>query len=373
MPSGHVEYSVSELDMRMIRAVPQGGNWKDIPLDIPSQRLAQIRESGGRTTLYGRLHWNFPSFTVTTYFNRPGNGTYIHPDFNRVITSAEAARLQSFPDSYVFSGSKSLRTKQIGNAVPPLLAFSIASAIKELNPELETVVDLFCGSGGMTLGFHWAGFRTIVANDNFKDASNTYRLNNPDTTFIFGDITELDVKSQIYDSFTKQNQVDLIIGGPPCQGFSHAGKRLIEDPRNVLYREFVKVVEECNPKIFIMENVEGILSMDKGKVFSQIKEDFENLGYVVEGRKLLAAEFGVPQKRKRVLIIGSKLRSPDEYFPQSILEKMNFLTVKDAIGDLLVDTVQDIDQQVTPLPPQTVYQKFMQGKASIQEFLKSLN
>ena len=100
MIHNHITYPLSDLDMQMVVAVPQGGNWKNIPLHIPSKRLEQIRKSGGRTTLYGRLAWNKPSFTVTTYFNRPGNGTYVHPEQNRVISAREAARLQSFPDNW---------------------------------------------------------------------------------------------------------------------------------------------------------------------------------------------------------------------------------------------------------------------------------
>lgn len=371
MPTGHTNYSISDLDLRMIKSVPPGGNWKDIPVDIPSKRLEQIRKSGGRTTLYGRLVWDLPSFTITTYFNRPGNGTYIHPDYDRVITSAEAARLQSFPDNFVFFGPKSHRTKQIGNAVPPLLAYAIAKQIKFVEPQLEGVVDLFCGAGGMSLGFHWAGFNAVVANDNYKEASKTYTQNNPFTQFVFGDIRDRDIKKNIL-TMVEKSDVQIVIGGPPCQGFSLAGKRLIDDPRNELYKEFVEIVETVSPSIFVMENVEGIISMQDGKVYEEIRETFENLGYMVEGRKLLASEFAVPQRRKRVVIIGSKLNSPSEYFPKPFLSKPSFLTVRDAIGDLLVKLESDIDISVNPTEPTTTYQKFMQGEIDVVEFLKKL-
>src|SRR3989344_3949287 len=93
----HVTYPLSENDLKMVVAIPEGGNWKHIPHHIPSKRLEQIRK-----TVYGRLSWNKPSYTITTYFNRPGNGTYIHPKDDRVISAREAARLQSFPDNYIF-------------------------------------------------------------------------------------------------------------------------------------------------------------------------------------------------------------------------------------------------------------------------------
>jgi Alw26I/Eco31I/Esp3I family type II restriction m6 adenine DNA methyltransferase len=127
----HFTPGLSELDLRMVKAVPPGGNWKDIPKSIPSERLAQIRESyangeGSRSTYYGRLHPDAPSYTISTYFNRPGNGCHIHYDFeggqHRVISQREAARLQGFPDSFVFCGNRGSVNKQIGNAVPPLLA-----------------------------------------------------------------------------------------------------------------------------------------------------------------------------------------------------------------------------------------------------------
>lgn len=363
---------MSDLDLRMIRAVPQGGNWKNIPLDIPSKRLDQIRLSGGRTTLYGRLSWEKPSFTITTYFNRPGNGTYIHPEFDRTITAAEAARLQSFPDSYCFQGVKSLRTNQIGNAVPPLLAYAIAAHIKKQHPDYCNIIDLFCGAGGMTLGFHWAGFQTILANDNFKDAAKTFKYNNSTTNFIFGDITKKEVKEQIISELGDIKKIDLVVGGPPCQGFSHAGKRLIDDPRNILYKEFVEIVSKVKPAIFIMENVEGILSMDKGRMFASIKEDFELLGYHVVGKKLHAADFGVPQRRKRVLIIGSLAGDPSRYFPINILSSENYLTVREAIGDLIVDTVDDVSINVKPYRAVSFLQKFYQGEIDIEKLMSTI-
>lgn len=369
---GHTEYALSELDLRMIKPIPQGGNWKHIPKNIPSKRLDRIRETGGRTTLYGRMSWNNPSYTITTYFNRPGNGTYVHPEYDRVITSLEAARLQSFPDSYIFMGSKGSRTKQIGNAVPPLLAFAIAKSIKFKNTQLKTAIDLFAGAGGMSLGFNWAGFKTIAANDNFREASITYQQNHPNTTFIPGDITDPEVKKSLLDVINRNNGVDLVIGGPPCQGFSHAGKRLIDDPRNVLYKEFVEVVKLCKPKVLVMENVEGILSMRKGLAFNEIKVDFEKLGYRVEGRKLIAAEYGVPQKRKRVIIIGTIHDNPSDFFPTPILTKNHFLTVKDAIGDIPGKLSKDVYQSVNLKKSNSIYQELMRSKINVNQFMKTI-
>jgi site-specific DNA-cytosine methylase len=368
-PKGHVAYSVSDLDMRMIKAVPPGGNWKDIPLSVPSKRLEQIRASGGRTTLYGRLQWDKPSFTITTYFNRPGNGTYIHPEQDRVLTSLEAARLQSFPDDYIFSGSKTSRTKQIGNAVPPLLAFAIGRQIRKSHPGVKTSVDLFCGAGGLTLGLQWAGFDTKVANDFFFDAGETFKLNNPKVKYIGGDITSSPILQEIVESSRVKRNVDLIVGGPPCQGFSNAGLRMIDDPRNLLYKNFVEVVGEIKPKIFVMENVEGIISINGGKTFAEIKQTFTDLGYDVTGRKLHAAQFGVPQKRKRVVIIGSRIGNSSKLFPEPILNSENFLTVFDAIGDLSPHPTLDIEEVVKLKAAATDYQRLMQGIIDAPTFM----
>lgn len=370
---GHVEYSLSALDLRMIKAVPQGGNWKNIPKSVPSKRLERIRETGGRTTLYGRMSWLKPSYTITTYFHRPGNGTYIHPEADRVITSLEAARIQSFPDNYKFFGSKASRTKQIGNAVPPLMAYAIAKAIKNKAPKAKKILDLFAGAGGMSLGFKWAGFTPLIANDNFNEACETFKANHPGTSFVKGDITDPKVMKEIFALVEKLGGVDLVVGGPPCQGFSHAGKRLIDDPRNVLYKDFVKVVKKIKPKIFVMENVEGIISMRQGAAYQEIQEDFMKLGYKVEGRKLLSADYGVPQKRKRVIIIGTLKGNPGDFFPKQVVDENKYLTVKDAIGDIPSKTNSNLESPIRLKSIKSCYQDFMRSKISVNKFIAKIS
>lgn len=369
-PNGHASYSLSDLDLRMVRSVPAGGNWKDIPPSVPSKRLDQIRASGGRTTLYGRMEWSNPSYTITTYFNRPGNGCYIHPERDRVITSLEAARLQSFPDTFEFVGSKTSRTKQIGNAVPPLLAYAVAKKLKSLKRGSGRIVDLFSGAGGLSLGFHWAGWRSVVANDFFQDALATYALNFPKTKTVLGDINDEQVFQQILNLALSNGPIDFVIGGPPCQGFSHAGKRMIDDPRNSLYKKFVQMVEYLKPEGFVMENVEGIISINNGKTFDEIQETFTNLGYVVKGAKLLAANYGVPQLRKRVFIIGLRGANIDlDWFPKKQLEKDEFMTVRDAIGDLPFETNQDVTEPVEySKKAESKFQLLMRGQATLKNF-----
>lgn len=170
------------------------------------------------------------------------------------------------------------------------------------------VVSLFSGAGGMDLGFIKAGFEVIWANDFFKEATDTYKLNIGDH-IVCGDITQI-------DSNDIPNNPDIVIGGFPCQGFSVANnKRSMEDKRNFLYKEMLRVIKDKNPKYFVAENVKGILSIEKGKVFQMIKSDFENLGYKVDYKILNAAEYGVPQQRERVIIIGNRI-GLENVFPQ---------------------------------------------------------
>lgn len=162
------------------------------------------------------------------------------------------------------------------------------------------VVSLFSGAGGMDLGFEKAGFDIVWANDFFKEAVESYKKN-VSKNVVYGDITKID-SSEIPDD------IDLVIGGFPCQGFSVANtKRSMKDERNFLYKEMLRVIKDKSPKFFVAENVKGLLSMEKGKVFEMIKKDFESLGYKVDARLLNAAEYGVPQARERLVIIGNRL------------------------------------------------------------------
>lgn len=170
-----------------------------------------------------------------------------------------------------------------------------------------TLVSLFSGAGGMDLGFKKAGFDILWANDFNLDATITYK-NNIGDHIVHGDITQID-SSEIPDN------PDVIIGGFPCQGFSIANtKRSMNDERNFLYREMLRIIKDKEPKVFVAENVKGILSMQKGKVIEMIKNDFIKLGYKVDIKLLNAAEYGVPQARERVIIMGNKIGA-DNIFP----------------------------------------------------------
>ncbi len=194
------------------------------------------------------------------------------------------------------------------------------------NIKNPTVVSLFSGAGGLDLGFKQAGFDILWANDFDKDAVNTYKKNIGEE-IVLGDITKI-------PSDAIPNNPDVILGGFPCQGFSIANiKRSMQDQRNFLYKELLRVVKDKQPKIFIGENVKGLLSMHKGAVLDMIKKDFESIGYVVDYTVLNASEYGVPQNRERIILYG--YRSDLNILEKLELKKVETQkTVKDVINYL---------------------------------------
>ncbi|MBQ7787474.1 MAG: DNA cytosine methyltransferase [Alistipes sp.] len=372
----HVAFKMGTHEAEIAACIPEGGNWQDIPLSISDTRLTNIRATGGRTTYYGRLRWDKPSYTIATYFNRVGNGCNLHPSQNRVMSNREAARLQSFPDSFIFQGSKASQYKQIGNAVPPLLARFVSSLIK---PHLTSYnfVDLFAGCGGMSTGFCMNGFKLIAVNEVDKNIMSTNQFNHskdtPNENFILGDITKDDVKARLIKACEGYN-IDVIVGGPPCQGFSYAGWRDPNDVRNQLFREFVHMVDTLRPNFFVMENVPGILTMRKGEAFKEIVEAFESIGYFVNKPiRLNAEEFGVPQKRKRVFIIGSRdgvvIEQPKPLFSNDDESLPNVVTVRDAIGNLpaIEDGGGSVEMDVK-FDNMSPFDRLMQGQITFDEF-----
>ncbi len=202
------------------------------------------------------------------------------------------------------------------------------------------IASLFSGCGGLDLGFIQAGFEVVWANDFFKEAVETYKANIGDH-IIYGDITQIP-SSEI------PNDIDIVLGGFPCQGFSVANtKRSMEDERNFLYLELIRLIKDKKPKFFIAENVKGLLSMQGGKVIDMIIKDFEALGYNVDKELLKASDYGVPQNRERVVIIGNRLGLKNPFPIKTHKEKntsldntlfddnlKSHITVKEVVGHL---------------------------------------
>ncbi len=193
-------------------------------------------------------------------------------------------------------------------------------------------IDLFSGAGGLMRGFMDAGFSPCFSVEMWGPAVTTHTMNYPQVPLISEDIRTI-----TNDRIKKyQGQIDVIVGGPPCQGFSTIGKRLVKDPRNELVFEFIRFVDVIQPKAFLMENVRGLLSSDGGKIKKAIELEFTNIGYNVISSVLCAADYGVPQLRNRVFFFG--VRNDINIipsFPDATNNKTNYLTVGDAIGDLI--------------------------------------
>ena len=222
------------------------------------------------------------------------------------------------------------------------------------------VIDLFAGVGGLSLGFEQAGFDVVLANEYDSSIADAYKINHQSTKMIVGDITSLNLK-ETFESY--RGIVDVVIGGPPCQGFSQKGQRkTIHDKRNFLFKYYVKVVKLVRPQYFVMENVPNLLTAEHGFFKQEITELFNSMGYKLKSGVLNASDFGVPQNRRRAVIIG-KLNSnaPDLPLPQN-----KTVTIWDAISDLsYLNSGEGESVQHYKLDAQTDYQKQMRTDSTM--------
>lgn len=203
---------------------------------------------------------------------------------------------------------------------------------------MATVVDLFCGAGGLSKGFEDAGFKAVFASDLWGDAIETYKANNPNVNAVVADIRDLKGADILTPLHLKVGGIDVVVGGPPCQGFSLAGRigrKEMRDERNGLFLEFARVVNELRPKFIAMENVASLARHRDGKTSLGIKRHFEAMGYKTDYRILNAVNYGAPQYRRRVFFIGNGI-GIENPFPKATHDGLNrrFRTVSDAIKDL---------------------------------------
>ncbi len=383
----HVCSSLSALDMDMIRSVPPGGNWQDIPEKIieKSARLTQIRKSGGRTTYYGRLVNDLPSYTVNTYFNRPGNGTFVHPQQDRLISMREAARLQSFPDHYRFLGSYSSRYKQIGNAVPPLLARAVVDQLPT-----GVVVDLFSGAGGLSEGFEQAGNTVVLATDTNSNMCETYAYNHPETKVVRANVNNQSQSDDLIEEIErslKGRSLTNFIGGPPCQGFSTAGRWSPTDSRNSLVQRMLDFVHLLRPDSVVIENVPGMKWLNRGQVINSVIKRLEDEEYSVSVFDLKSEEYAVPQRRRRVFVVAHVGDEPISV-PQGVLSPITRgrnrkdsrprtndlfppVTVAEAVSDLPSLTSGGGKDRIEYNPRwiKSDYQRLMRCNLGLQEFI----
>jgi DNA (cytosine-5)-methyltransferase 1 len=376
--NGHVILNHSKIVVDRYRLIPEGGT-----LPKPSELPPEIRRTNFGNT-YKRLNRNAPALTLV-----PGNNAFpIHPWLHRSLTPREAARLQSFPDHFEFVGDRRKQCILVGNAVPPLLAEALGKSVlqhaaglthaitqplekmDDLSSEVELrqerlihwknleskkmsggFIDLFCGAGGLTIGFSRAGWKPLLCVDANAQVAKTHQFNLPDVPFLTGDLSSSGIQESIARKF-KDQDVGLVVGGPPCQGFSIFGKRRFintqeykpsEDPRNKLVYAYLDIIQAIHPRWFVMENVAGLTSLDDGLFFEEIMNAFRALGYDnIEARVLNMADYGVPQLRKRLFIIGNRtghiIPWPKKKFfatPQDWQDK--YRTVGEVISDLATE------------------------------------
>ena len=371
----HQPLKHSEKVVARYKLIKEGGMLPKA-IELPAELR---RENFGST--YKRLNRKAPALTIV-----PGNNALpVHPTRHRSLTPREAARIQSFPDTYVFTGDRRRQCILVGNAVPPLLAKVIArsvwdrilplkGALSEIRHaqdrfvQTRTVesrkaslhltahiaedafgfVDLFSGAGGFKIGFARAGVRPLLCADNNKKVYATHQHNYPNVPFLLGDLGLPAVQQSVVDAVGLQHPF-VVVGGPPCQGFSMFGKRRMADglgldpradPRNRLVFSFVDTVAKLMPRWVVMENVAGFASLDGGWFVDQVVLELRRIGYRnVEHRILDTASYGVPQRRKRFVLIANRTGHiipwpKKKYFESPEDWQKPFRTVGEAIGDL---------------------------------------
>ena len=241
------------------------------------------------------------------------------------------------------------------------------------------VLDLFAGVGGLSYGFaHDDSFEIVAANEILEPMAQAYSLNHPTVKMYNKDIKDFSIKDLESDLGLQKGDIDIVVGGPPCQAYSTAGKRLIDDPRGKLFQEYYRLLSEIQPQIFVFENVKGLLSMVGGTLITTIIELFQSLGYQVNMQVLNAADYGTPQIRERVILVGTKCKKPFDYpepthfnpdqpipIGMNISKMRPYVTLGEAIGDL--PAIENGGSSTKyRCAPMNDYQKLMRNNAPLQ-------
>jgi DNA (cytosine-5)-methyltransferase 1 len=315
----HRARKVGNVVQQRIDMLKIGQKMQDLPEELwhPSFKYYvkdDPNRQGGPNLRMIRLDPTQPSLTVTGYiFNK-----FVHPYENRFITPREAARLQGFPDELEFMGSLTSIQQQIGDAVPIDLGRAIfCSVLRFLAqhfPSQSTfpAISLFSGAGGLDVACHQAiskqhSWQTIACVESERDRCLTLEnYFNQSVPVCCADISIISAPDILNQTNYSLDEVLLVYGGPPCQAFSQAGKQQgILDERGELIFEFLRFIKDIRPPLFLMENVPNLKSIAKGQLMASILEEMENLGYSVDYRIMNAAEYGSPQKRHRLIFLGT--------------------------------------------------------------------
>lgn len=210
-----------------------------------------------------------------------------------------------------------------------------------------TVISTFAGCGGSSLGYSMAGFKELLAVEWDDNAVQTFKLNFPDVPVYHGDIAKLSIEQVLEQTGLKPGELDIFDGSPPCQGFSTAGKRVMDDPRNQLFREYIRLLKGLKPKVFVMENVSGMVKGKMKLIFAEILRELKSCGYKVSARLLNAMYFNVPQSRQRMIFIG--VREDLGIEPSHPIAQSQPISASTAIPSLLATRSQAINPGIDSL------------------------
>ncbi len=321
MAFNHTPRKVGIDVQRRINALKIGQKMQDLPEELWHKSFRfYVKEDptrkGGPNLRLIRLDPSKPSLTVTGFiFNK-----FVHPYEDRFITPREAARLQGFPDDLEFKGTLTSVQRQVGDAVPIQLGRAIFGSVLDAltnmfpNKKEFKALSLFSGAGGFDIAAEsmehpsGASIKSFACVESEQDRCNTLQGYFGGRSRVF----QQDIRYVVADELVRicgltLDEVNLIYGGPPCQSFSQAGKQKGKhDARGDLIFEFIRIVSEIKPAYFVMENVSNLKGIDKGQLLEQIVDEMESSGYFVRYRVLTATDFGSPQKRKRLIFIGSR-------------------------------------------------------------------
>lgn len=228
-----------------------------------------------------------------------------------------------------------------------------------------TVIDFFCGCGGLSKGFMDAGYEVLLGIDNDEVALKTFVLNHKNSEGLALDLSKPNILDSLVEKLDGKNP-DVIVGGPPCQGFSLTGTRNFEDKRNSLYLSMIEAIKIIRPKAFLIENVPGLAKLYGGKVKDEIIKRLSEFGYNVSMNILCAADYGVPQVRKRVFFVGLENSLGEFQFPKPTHTKKNYISCEEAIGDLppLIDELGN-EKNTYLNKPTNQYASKMRGNQKI--------
>lgn len=344
--------------LRKIEQIPpDGGDRRDLGADeqLACHNKLDSGKTPGFTDVYGRLYWDRPAVTITAKSSTPSCGRFLHPEQHRNISVREAAILQGFPQNYIFAGSFSNQYRQVGEAVPPGFSRHLAWAILDhISPRTRAsqsalkgvsdvrtsveargpaLVDLFCGAGGLSLGFHAAGYASAFALDIDDDAVATFNKNISSAAEV-GSVLGEGAVSRLVEAVGER--IFVVAGGPPCQGFSQQRRGSDEDPRNDLVLAYSDLIAALprKPAGIVLENVMYLDSPRGRHMLAAFIHDLELHGYVVHRHDLNSAEFGVAQLRRRIVLVGVRKDSAGEYSGPAPLTGRRWSTVGEVLGGL---------------------------------------